>query len=48
MADNQYQDLSDEEVQSRLACGQVNQTSYSTQKTNIEIIKAQVFLYLMP
>ena len=43
MADNQYQGLSDEEVQSRIVCGQVNQTSYSTQKTNIEIIKAQVF-----
>ena len=43
MADNQYQGLSDEEVQSRVAEGQVNQTSHSTQKTNIEIIKENVF-----
>ncbi|AMB97671.1 HAD-IC family P-type ATPase [Aerococcus urinaeequi] len=43
MVDNQYQGLSDEEVQSRVAEGQVNQTSHSTQKTNIEIIKENVF-----
>lgn len=43
MTDNQYQGLSDEEVQSRVAEGQVNQTSHSTQKTNIEIIKENVF-----
>lgn len=43
MTDNQYQGLSEEEVQSRVAEGQVNQTSHSTQKTNIEIIKENVF-----
>src|SRR5699024_6308288 len=43
MTDNQYQGVSAEEVQSRVAEGQVNQTSPSRQKTNIEIIKENVF-----
>lgn len=43
MRNDQYQGLTDEEVRSKVAEGQVNQTSHSTQKTTAEIIKENVF-----
>ncbi|MFW3505285.1 HAD-IC family P-type ATPase [Aerococcus viridans] len=42
MWNDQYQGLTDEEVQAKVAEGQVNQTSHSTQKTTAEIIKENV------
>jgi len=42
MRNNQYQGLTDEEVQAKVAEGQVNQTSYSAQKTTAKIIKENV------
>ncbi|MFV8764797.1 hypothetical protein ACNNMY_04935 [Aerococcus urinaeequi] len=43
MRNNQHQGLTDEEVQAKVAEGQVNQTSYSAQKTTAEIIKENIF-----
>ncbi|MFE2774985.1 hypothetical protein ACN7OV_06310 [Aerococcus urinaeequi] len=43
MRNNQHQGLTDEEDQAKVAEGQVNQTSHSTQKTTAEIIKENVF-----
>lgn len=43
MRNDRYQGLTDEEVQSKVARGQVNQTSHSTQKTTAKIIKGNVF-----
>ena len=43
MRNDRYQGLTDEEVQSKVAKGQVNQTSHSNQKTTAEIIKDNVF-----
>lgn len=43
MRNDQYQGLTDEEVRSKVAEGQVNQTSHSTQKTTAEIIIENVF-----
>ena len=43
MRNDQYQGLMDEEVQAKVAEGQVNQTSCSAQKMTAEIIKENVF-----
>lgn len=43
MRNDQYQGLTDEEAQAKVAEGQVNQTSCSAQKTTAEIIKENVF-----
>ncbi|MEC1386354.1 MULTISPECIES: HAD-IC family P-type ATPase [Lactobacillales] len=43
MWNDQYQGLTDEEVQAKVAEGQVNQTSHSTQKTTAEIIIENFF-----
>lgn len=43
MWNDQYQGLTDEEDQAKVADGQVNQTSHSTQKTTAEIIIENVF-----
>lgn len=43
MRNDRYQGLTDEEVQAKVAEGQVNQTSYSAQKMTDEIIKENIF-----